>query len=235
MKRTIALICARGGSKGLPGKNIRQLAGKPLLGWAIECAAAVKRIQRIIVSTDSPEIAAVALQFGAEVPFIRPAELAQDNSPEWFAWRHALNFIKQEEGILPDVMVSVPVTAPLRVPLDIENCLDEFNKGNVDAVVTMTDARRNPYFNMVKVRADAAVELVIPPASSVTRRQDAPAVYDLTTVAYVLRSTFVMTETGIFAGQVRGVYVPPERALDIDTALDFTIAECLVAQRSTEI
>ena len=127
--KTVAFIFARGGSKGLPGKNIRPLVGKPLIAWSIEHALAVKRIERIIVSTDSEEIATVARNYYAEVPFFRPAELAQDDSPEWLAWQHALNYLFETSGVLPEVMVSVPTTAPLRLAIDIENCLDEYEKG----------------------------------------------------------------------------------------------------------
>lgn len=230
MKAT-AFIFARGGSKGLPGKNIRPLGGKPLIAWSIEHALAVRRIARVIVSTDSQEIAAVAREHGAEVPFIRPEELARDESPEWLAWRHALNYLLNEEGVLPDAMVSVPTTAPLRSSLDIENCLDEYEKGGADMVITVTDAHRSPYFNMVKVNPDGTVGLVMPPQSVVARRQDVPTVFDMTTVAYVARPEFVLTHNATFEGRVRHVHVPLERAIDIDTLLDFRIAECLLGQR----
>lgn len=223
-----ALVCARGGSKGLPGKNIKLLNGKPLIGHAIEHALAVSRIDRVLVSTDSEEIAGVAKEFGAYVPFMRPAELARDDSPEWLVWRHALEFLKAEGG-KPEALVSVPATAPLRKPEDIENCLNAFEQGGCDVVITMTEAHRSPYFNMVVQHQDGNVSLVIPPASGITRRQDAPVVYDITTVAYVVSPDFLMTSTGIFAGRVRGVFVPRERALDIDTPFDFRIAECLMA------
>jgi CMP-N-acetylneuraminic acid synthetase len=224
MKAT-AFIFARNGSKGLPGKNIRPLGGKPLIAWSIEHALDVKRIDRVIVSTDSEEIAAVARKYGAEVPFIRPAELARDDSPEWLAWRHALNYMQEKSGVLPTVMVSLPATAPLRSPLDIENCLDEFEKGDVDIVITVSEAHRSPYFNMVKANADGTVGLVIPSQSAVTRRQDAPVVYDMATVAYVLSTEFVLTKNSIFEGRVSAVKVPRERAVDIDTLLDFQMAE----------
>lgn len=229
--KAIAFIFARGGSKGLPGKNIRALIGKPLIVWSIEQALAVKRIERVIVSTDSEEIAAVARAYGAEVPFIRPAEFARDNSPEWLAWRHALAFLLETTGSLPEAMVSVPATAPLRLPIDIENCLDQYEKGDADMVITVTDAHRSPYFNMVKVNMDGTVGLVIPPQSTITRRQDAPAVFDMATVAYVARPEFVMTHNAAFEGRVRSVHVPAERAIDIDTLLDFQIAECLLQIR----
>ena len=230
-----ALIFARGGSKGLPGKNIRLLGGKPLIAWSIDHALAVKRILRVIVSTDSWEIAAVAREYGAEVPFIRPPELARDDSPEWLAWQHALNYLLDKDGSLPDAIVSVPTTAPLRLPLDIENCLDNYERGGADVVITVTDAHRSPYFNMVRLNADKTVGLVMPPQSALVRRQDAPTVFDMATVAYVARPEFVLTHNGTFEGRVRAVHVPTERAIDIDTLLDFQIAECLLNLREQKL
>lgn len=224
----IALICARGGSKGLPGKNIRPLGGRPLIAWAISQAAAVQRVNRVIVSTDSNEIASVARSAGAEVPFVRPAELAQDESPEWLVWRHALSYLKHTTGGFPDALLIVPATAPLRAVIDLERCLDEYERGNADTVITVTDSHRSPYFNMVKVCEDGTVDLVIPRDGSIARRQDAPVVYDITTVGYVVSPAFVMARNGIFEGRVRHIHVPPERALDIDTPLDFKIAQCLI-------
>ena len=228
----VAIIFARGGSKGLPGKNIRLLGGKPLIVWSIDHALAVKRIDRVLVSTDSHEIAAVALKYGAEVPFMRPAELASDNSPEWLAWRHALNYLRETTGELPDVMVSVPATAPLRLTQDIENCLNEYENKDADIVITVTDAHRSPYFNMVKTHADGFVGLVNPPQKAIARRQDAPTVFDMATVCYVVKPEFVMSHESTFQGRVRSVHVPTERAIDIDTMLDFQIAEYLMHLRS---
>jgi N-acylneuraminate cytidylyltransferase len=224
----IAFIFARGGSKGLPGKNIRQFGGAPLIARAIKDAFEVKRIQRVIVSTDSDEIAAVGREFGAEVPFLRPSQLSQDNSTEWLAWRHALNYLLDTTGALPEVMVSLPATAPLREVVDIENCLDAYEKGGADIVVTVTQAHRSPYFNMVKNNPDGTVGLIIPPSSTISRRQDTPEVYDMTTVCYVANPEYVMKKNGIFDGRVRAVIVPNARAIDIDSALDFQIAECLL-------
>lgn len=231
--KAIAFIFARGGSKGLPGKNVRNLCGKPLIAWSIEQAMAVPRIRRVIVSTDSEEIASVARRHGAEVPFMRPEHLSRDDSPEWLAWRHALEFVREEEGALPEAMVSVPATAPLRLSLDIENCLDEYERGDVDLVITVSPARRSPYFNMVKHNDDGTVSLVIPPAVAVTRRQDAPAVFNMATVAYVMHPEFVLQRNALFDGRVKAVNVPDERAIDIDTLLDFQIAECLMRLRDT--
>lgn len=233
--KAVAFIFARGGSKGLPGKNIYPLCGKPLIAWSIEHALAVKRIVRIIVSTDSKEITAVARSYGAEVPFIRPAELARDHSPEWLAWRHALDYLRETTGVLPDVMVSVPTTAPLRLAVDIENCLDEYEKGDVDMVITVTAAHRSPYFNMVKTNADGTVGLVNPPQLAIACRQDVPVVYDMTTVCYVANPEFVLTHNAPFEGRVKAVQVPIERAIDIDTLLDLQVAESLLNLRKQKL
>lgn len=227
----VAFVFARGGSKGLPGKNIRPLAGKPLIGWAIEHAKAVKDIRRVIVSTDSEEISAVAKEFGAEVPFMRPVELARDDSPEWLAWRHGLEYLQVTEGKLPDAMISVPTTSPLRQPVDIENCLKLFAKGDADTVITVTEAHRSPWFNMVSEKPDGSVELVISSGNQAYRRQDVPTVFDVTTVAYVVRPEFVFSHDRIFSGRVRAVQIPKERSIDIDTPLDFEIAEFLMSHQ----
>jgi len=227
----VALICARGGSKGLPRKNVRLLRGRPLVAWAIEQALAVERVRRVIVSTDSEEIAGVSRDAGAEIPFTRPSELALDESPERLVWRHALEYLAESEGNYPQALLVVPPTAPLRSVVDLERCLDEYEKGEADTVITVTDAQRSPYFNMVVAGEDGNVTLVVPPTVSIARRQDAPVVYDVTTVAYVVRPEHVMTTDSIFEGRVRQVHVPRERALDIDTLMDLTVAECLMNSR----
>jgi len=229
--RAAAFIFARGGSKGLTDKNIRPLLGKPLIAWSIEHAIAVNRIERVFVSTDSEEIMKVARQYGAEVPFQRPVHLSQDDSPEWLAWRHALNYLKDKEGWLPDVMISVPATSPLRLSIDIENCLDEFEKGDVDAIVTVTESHKSPYFNMVKKNKDGTVTLLMPSQLGLSRRQDAPTVYDISTVAYAIRPDFVFTHNSLFEGKVRAVHVPLERSIDIDTMMDFKMVEFFLAER----
>lgn len=221
----VAFIFARGGSKGLPGKNIRLLGGKPLIAWSIEQALSVNRISKVVVSTDSAEIANIALAYGAEVPFLRPAELASDTSPEWESWRHALSFLKERDGTLPKIMVSLPATAPLRAISDIDQCIDEYLSSEVDAVITVTEAYRSPYFNMVKKNANGTVDLVITSEKVISRRQDVPEVFDIATVAYVLNPIFVMNKKSLFEGAIKAVQVPIERAIDIDTLNDFELAE----------
>jgi len=221
----IALICARGGSKGLPGKNIKQLNGIPLIGWSIKIAKQIDRISRVIVSTDSEEIAKIALEHGAEVPFMRPENLALDNSPEWPVWRHSINYLENQQSEKIDVLVVLPVTAPLRSINDVNKCIDLFEKGGVDSVITVSESNRNPYFNMTSNDSKGYSSLVIQSDKGIVRRQDAPQVFDMTTVAYVVDANFVKEFNGIFEGKVKSVIIPPKRSIDIDTMLDFEIAE----------
>tara|TARA_A100001011_G_scaffold398926_1_gene505224 strand:- start:2391 stop:3083 length:693 start_codon:yes stop_codon:yes gene_type:complete len=226
----IALICARGGSKGVPNKNIKVLGGKPLIVRSINQVKEIKEINKVIVSTDSKEIANIAVDAGAEVPFMRPIELAKDDAPEWLVWRHALENIKLLDGKYPDILVIVPVTSPLRSVNDIKNCLFEYQKGNADIIITATDSHRNPYYNMIKINEEGLANLVIQPSEILTRRQDSPNVYDMSTVAYVTNPKYVLEKQGIFSGKVRYVHIPIERALDIDTSFDFKIAELLLSK-----
>lgn len=229
-KNIIGFIFARGGSKGVPGKNIRPLDGKPLIAHAIETGLGSKYIKHMIVSTDDPAIAEAAREHGAEVPFMRPAGLAGDNSPEWLAWRHALEELKKA-GENVEVFVSLPATAPLRSVEDVDNCIELFLKGGADAVVTAKNASRHPAFNMITLDKNENAHLVMPPEDTITRRQDAPEVYDMTTVAYVLSPDFIRNFDSIFQGRVKAVLVPDERALDIDTELDFAFAEFLAERK----
>lgn len=222
----ISLICARGGSKGLPNKNIYKLSGKPLIAWSIEIAKKVKKISRVIVSTDSEEIAKVALDAGAEVPFIRPPELATDSSPEWMVWRHAINYL-EEEGEANFGLVVLPATSPLRNISDVEKCISEFENYKTDIVISVTEAHRSPYFNMIMVDDNGFSSLVIKPKKALTRRQDSPEVFDMTTVAFIASIPFVKSNSHIFDGKVRSVYIPRERSIDIDTAYDMEIAQYL--------
>ena len=226
----IALICARGESKGLPKKNIRLLNGTPLMAWSIKIAKKIDRVSSVIVSTDSEEIANIAIDYGAQVPFIRPKELALDDSPEWLVWRHAINYLESQQNEVVNLLV-LPATAPLRSIKDVNNCIDEFEKGDVDSIITVSEAKRNPYFNMT-TNDDKGYSSILINNDGVTRRQDAPKVFDMTTVAYVVKSEFIKKYNGIFEGKVRSVCIPEERAIDIDTMLDFKIAEYLISSKN---
>jgi N-acylneuraminate cytidylyltransferase len=227
--KPVAFIFARGGSKGVPGKNIKLLGGKPLIAHAINIGLATPNVETVIVSTDDLAIAEVARAHGAEVPFMRPLDLALDHSPEWLAWRHAINWYRKHRGDF-DVFVSLPTTSPFRSVHDVASTIQALTSTeDVDIAITVTEANRSPYFNMVKIDPNGYSHLVIPPASEVFRRQDAPVVFDITTVAYAARPQFVLENSSIFAGRVKAVQVPRERSLDIDTPFDFLVAEALAA------
>jgi CMP-N-acetylneuraminic acid synthetase len=225
-------VFARGGSKGVPRKNIRPLASKPLIAYAIECGLNSRWIERVIVSTEDEEIAGIARRYGAEVPFMRPVELSQDDSPEWLAWQHAIRETERIDGVPVDVFVCIPATSPLRAVEDLDACIEKLlDDESTDIVITVREAERSPYFNMVTLVDDGSARLVIEPEGEIYRRQDAPLVYDITTVAYVARPAFILSAGRIFDGRVQAVEVPGERALDIDTELDFLFAEFLISQK----
>ena len=227
----VAAVFARGGSKGVPDKNLRLLAGKPLVAHAVEQALACPGIDRVVVSTDSEEIAAVARDAGGEVPWLRPAALATDTAREWDAWRHLLGWL-DGRGELPDRLLVVPCTAPLREVSDLARCVEASRDPGTDIVLTVSPAHRNPWFNMVVVDDDAHARLVCEPAARIHRRQDAPPVYDVGTVAFVADPSYVMRADSLYDGTVRAVTVPVERSLDIDTEVDLALAELLLDRRA---
>lgn len=231
MPLTYAFVFARGGSKGIPGKNIRPFGGKPLIAHTLELALAMPEISKVILSTDDPAIAEVGRQSGATVPFLRPPELAADNTPEWLAWRHAVSHVRDVMGEPFDRFLSLPPTSPLRDESDVRNCLNRYAEGSAEIVIGVTPAANNPYFNMVKLAPDGRAEIVVKPEGKVFRRQDAPEVYNITTCAYVTSPDFILSRNGIFDGVLKTALIPAERAIDIDTPLDFEFAELLFHKR----
>ncbi|ELX8380584.1 acylneuraminate cytidylyltransferase family protein [Providencia stuartii] len=227
--KNFAFIFARGGSKGLPGKNIKLLAGKPLLQYSIDVALAAPSIEQVFVSTDDPAIAKIAVTSGA-ILIERPFDLATDTSPEWLSWRHAINWVFEHYGAF-DGFISLPATSPLRSVEDIEAAIMQRTKQEADICISITPASRSPYFNMVKIVDNGLVELVNSPQGEVVRRQDAPAVFDITTVVYATTPTFVLEHYGIFSGYVTSIEVPKERAVDIDDIYDFRLAEAIISER----
>ncbi len=227
--KNYAFIFARGGSKGLPGKNIKHLAGKPLLQYSIDTALVCPSIEKVFVSTDDIQIAEVARSGGAIV-IERPDELANDTSPEWLSWRHAVTWVQDNYGLF-DRFISLPATSPLRSVEDVENAISRLTVVDADICISVTPASRSPYFNMVKRTDSGLVELVNQPSDAVTRRQDAPNVFDITTVVYVTTPIFILNQYGIFSGNVTSIEIPKERAVDIDDIYDFKLAQVLIQER----
>lgn len=224
--RNFAFIFARGGSKGLPEKNIKPLAGKPLLQYSIDTALASDLIEQVFVSTDDQAIAQVAIEGGA-ILIERPVELATDQSPEWLSWRHAVEWATEHYGAF-DGFVSLPATSPLRSQEDVEAAILKRQAETADICIAVTPASRSPYFNMVKYNEAGFVELVNQPEGEVSRRQDAPKVFDITTVVYATTPEFVLNNYGLFSGKVASIEVPKARAVDIDDIYDFRLAEAII-------
>jgi CMP-N-acetylneuraminic acid synthetase len=234
MDEIAAFIFARGGSRGLRNKNILDFAGKPLIAWTIKQALANPQITRVIVSTDSPEIAEISKSFGAEVPFLRPPDLATDTSPELLSWKHALEYLNKTEGKVPEVFVSLPCTAPLRSQEDITRNLQCLFESGGDLVLSVTPSQRSPYFNMVCLEPNGAAKLVIDSGYSYSRRQDVPLTYDVTTVAYSGKSNYILETESLFSGSVYASVIDQERSIDIDNLFDFQFAEYLFKKSGTE-
>ncbi len=222
-KRIFSFVFARGGSKGIPKKNLLMIDGIPLLGHSIKMSKSIGAVEKTFVSTDCNEIARIGQEYGAEI-IKRPKELAKDDSPEWLSWKHAVNFATKVHGDF-DIFLSLPTTSPLREYLDIYNCLEKITEPNVDSVITICKSNRSPWFNMVS-KKNELLKLLIKD-KKIFRRQDVPKSYDITTVAYVLKTDFIRNANNIWEGNVCGVEVPQERSIDIDNYLDYKIANFL--------
>jgi CMP-N,N'-diacetyllegionaminic acid synthase len=227
--RVLATVCARGGSKGVKGKNVRVLHGKPLVQYTIECARQSARIDRFVVSTDSDEIADVVRGLGYDVPYKRPAELASDTAAKIDAIRHVTEFVERTEGFFPDIVVDLDIGVPLRTAEDVDRAVDAlWSDEAMDAIVTVYPAERSPYFNMVEQQPGgyyAVVRRVTPP---LVRRQDAPTVYSITPAVFGWRRDR-MHVTHLYEGRWGVLEMPIERSIDIDTEFEFRVIDSLMA------
>lgn len=219
---TIAFIFARGGSKGIKNKNLKNFLGEPLIAHTIKLAKKNKNIQDVYVSTDSTKIKEISMNYGAKI-INRPNSLATDTSPEFESWKHAIKCLEKKKIYFRNFL-SLPCTAPLRKNQDINNLLNKLNK-KTDIVVGVTRARKNPFFNILKF--DNAKFLKKISNNNFFRRQDAPKVVDLTTVGYLANKNFIKQNMSIFDGKMQGVFIPEERSIDIDNQFDFKLSEII--------
>lgn len=230
MPYVIATICARGGSRGVPGKNLRALRGRPLIAWAIECARASRSVDDIVVSTDSDEIARAAEACGVEVPFRRPREMATAEAGKLPAIRHAAAQVEARRGQRSAVVVDLDVTAPLRAPEDVDACVRRLRGADLDAVVSVYAPDRNPYFNMVELNAEGLAQPVKRPKAPLLRRQDAPEVWSISGAVFAFRRDFLDATSYVYDGRVGVVELPRSRAIDVDVEDDFQLLEVLAAR-----
>lgn len=221
---TICSICARGGSQGVPRKNIRLLRGKPLITYTIEQALACPGIDRVFVSTDDAEIASVARAAGAEVPFMRPAELATPSAAKLPVILHLVDFV-ENMGVNITRIVDLDPTSPLRRITDIEAAMNLLNVDS-DCVITGYPSDKNPYFNMVEQHPNGNIMLVREPDRAVTSRQAAPRVWSMNASIYVWHRDTL--KAGLWNGRTRLHEMPRERSIDVDSEIDFRLIEILM-------
>lgn len=214
--KVLAVIPARGGSKGVPRKNVRLLGGKPLIAWTIDAARESGTIDRIIISTDDREIAATAVAWGGEVPFMRPAELARDDAPGDAPFRHAAG---QMPGF--DIAVLLQPTSPLRNAADIDGCVALAVKTG-RPVASVTESSKHPAWMFTL--EGGVMSPVVPDLAQATRRQDLPPVYALNGAVYVMKMSNLGEGQPLVSSDTAAYVMPPERSVDVDAEIDFITA-----------
>lgn len=231
MKR-ICTICARAGSKGVRGKNLRLLSGLPLLAHSLRQAVASGLFDAIAVSSDSQEILRVAKEYGATILVSRPEEMATDVAAKLPVIRHCVAETERMLGVTFDTCIDLDATSPLRNVEDIRSVVQMLELSGVSNVITAMPARRSPYFNMVEMDGNGVVRLAKQTSSAVVRRQDAPACFDMNASIYGWAREVLMTAPGLFNHDTRLHVMPEERSIDIDSEVDFMLVELLMSHNA---
>ncbi len=232
MSNILCTICARGGSKGVKNKNIKELNGKPLIAHTIEQAKNSGLFEHVVISTDSDDIARISKQYGAEVFFKRDKSMSSDTAGKLDVIKDA--FIRSEEYYKKkfEYLIDLDATAPLRSTQDIIDSFNQFKGNNNDNLITAMPSRRSPYFNLVEQDKNGKVYLSKKLDNTVIRRQDAPKSYDMNASIYIWKRNVLLNEESIFLDNT-GLYVMPEvRSIDIDSELDFRFVEFLMKEKS---
>lgn len=231
----LCVIGARGGSQGLPGKNIRDLLGKPLIAWSIEQALAAPEIDHVVVSTDSDAIAAAARKAGADVPFLRPDSLSGPEVGKFQVWQHALEYCEGHFEKTFEAFVDLDCTNPLRDGSDVTAAIAQYRAGRargVDAVFSVCEARKNPYFNIVEPDAGGAMRMSKSFGETVVARQAAPPVFEHVASIYVLDPAYLKRASHLLDGHAEGYDIGQEKCFDVDSELDFRIVEMLMREKT---
>ncbi len=235
--KTIAIIQARGGSKGIPLKNIKMIAGKPLIAWTIEAARASKLVTRVIVNTDDEEIARVAREYGAEVPFMRPAEFATDKSPSLPLFEHALRWFAEHEAYQPDVIVQLKPTNPLRTAAQIDEGIELFfAPPECDSLLSVHETHDHPY-KIWKPSEGGLMEPFLPESytglhdAARMRRQDLPKALRHNGAVNVIAPATIIGKHSMNGDRIKPYEIDEESALNIDTLRDFSLAELILKER----
>ncbi len=225
-----AFVMARGGSKGVPGKNIRLLNGQPLIIYTFNVAKNSKFIKRCFLSTDSHKIAEIGKNAGVEVPFIRPKRLATDTASGFEALMHGVRWVMKNLSYKPDIVVELLPTSPLRIAEDIDNALKTMVEKGADSIVSLTPASQNPYWMKV-LDKKGFVKPFIKTAFATKRRQDLPLVYALHGAIKAAKCDFLLKNNSWYGKRTAAYIMPQERSLEIDSLLDFEIVEYLLSKK----
>jgi CMP-N-acetylneuraminic acid synthetase len=225
--QVLGMIPARGGSRGVRRKNIAPLAGKPMIAWTIETALRSPSLSRVLVSTNDQEIAEKAQSFGAEVPFLRPAELARDETPGVEPVLHAVRWLATNEDYRPDYVMLLQPTSPLRTTEDVEAAVDIVREKDCDSVVSVTAAAGHPYW-MKQISADGSLSDFLESGIKYSRRQDLPPAYELNGAIYLIRRQRLLAKESLCPPGTLAYVMPPDRSLDIDSPWDFHVADLIL-------
>ncbi|NFE20894.1 acylneuraminate cytidylyltransferase family protein [Clostridium botulinum] len=228
-KSVLSIIPARGGSKEVPRKNIKNLNGKPLIAYSIEEARKSKYIDRTVVSTEDVEIAKVSQKFGAEVPCLRPLELSRDDSPTIDCVIHMLNWLREEQNYIPDYVCLLQCTSPLRTYEDIDGTIEKALTSNFDGAVSVCEAEVNPYWT--NVFDGDKLKYFLEEGKQITRRQDLPRVYRINGSVYVIKTEILLDEEVLEPSNITGFIMRNKKSLDIDDNEDFMLADLLIKNK----
>ena len=226
-KRVLRVITARGGSKGLPRKNILQIAGKPLIAYTIDAALGASFLDRVVVSTDDEEIAKVARQYGADVPFLRPHDLAGDEASIYRVLIHAVQWLGEHQNWHADYILLLQPTSPLRRAEDIDGSITLALEKDADGVVSLYEARPHPY-QTKRLTEDGRILQFISQSKPIERRQELPPAYAVNGAIYLVKRSILLEQETFYTERTLAYLMPPERSLDIDSRWDFYLAELVL-------
>lgn len=230
----ICTICARGGSKGVKNKNIRELLGKPLIAHSVLQAKKSGLFDVIAISSDSEDILSIAKEYGADYLIKRPAELATDTAAKLPVMQHCVREVEKLSGLTFNTIMDIDATSPLRTVEDIHQCVKLLeNSQHGTNIITAAPARRSPYFNLVEEKEDGYVVLSKPLPNLIVRRQDAPKSYDMNASIYVWKRASFFQANSVFTDHTLLYIMPEERSQDIDSELDFEIVKLLAEKRGS--